>query len=76
MSSTRARAVSTQPRAIARAAVLTNGQPEIDSAAAAIVERTAAEGGVELVEPEAEADVVISLGWRRDDAPGPAREAR
>jgi NAD+ kinase len=54
--------VTTQPRAIARAIVLTNGQPEIDSAAAAIVERIAVEAGVELVEPEAEADVVISLG--------------
>ena len=52
----------TQPRAIARAAVLSNGQPETDSAAAAIVERIAAEGGVELVEPEAEADILISLG--------------
>jgi len=54
--------MSPQPRAIARAAVTTNGQPETDSAAAAIVERVAAQGGVELVAPEAEADVVISLG--------------
>ena len=62
MSSTRAKTVSAQPRAVARAALMTNGQSETDSAAAAIVERVAADGGVELVEPEAEADVVISLG--------------
>jgi NAD+ kinase len=62
MSSTRAKTVSAQPRAVARATLMTNGQSETDSAAVAIVERVAADGGVELVEPEAEADVLISLG--------------
>jgi NAD+ kinase len=62
MSSTRVETVSSTPRAVVRAAVVTNGIPETDSTAAMIVERVAGEGGVELVEPEADADVVISLG--------------
>ena len=62
MSSTRAETVSSTPRAVARAAVVTNGRPETDSTAASIVERIAAEGGIELVEPEAAADVLIALG--------------
>ncbi len=41
---------------------MTNGRPEIDSTAAALVERVAAERGIQLVEPEADADVVIALG--------------
>ncbi|MGI8606795.1 MAG: NAD(+)/NADH kinase [Gaiellaceae bacterium] len=54
--------MSSRPRVIARTALVTDGRPETDSTAAATVERVAAEGGVELVEPGAEADVVISLG--------------
>jgi len=62
MSSTRAETVSPRPRTVVRAALVTNGRPETDSTAASIVERVAAEGGVELVELEADADVVVSLG--------------
>jgi NAD+ kinase len=62
MSSMRAEPVNSTPRAVAHAAVVTNGRPEIDSTAAALVERVAAERGIQLVEPEADADVVIALG--------------
>jgi NAD+ kinase len=62
MSSTRAETVSSTPRAVARAAVLTNARPEIESTAASTVERIADKGGIELVDQEAEADVVIALG--------------
>ncbi|HYM63828.1 MAG TPA: NAD(+)/NADH kinase [Gaiellaceae bacterium] len=54
--------MSSRPRAIARAALVTNRRLETESTAASIVERLAAAGGVELVEPDAEADLVISLG--------------
>jgi NAD+ kinase len=62
MSSTRAETMSSTPRAVARVAVLTNGRPEIESTPASTVERIADKGGIELVDQEAEADVVIALG--------------
>ena len=62
MSSTQVETVSSTPRAVHRAAVVTNGRPEIDSTATSVVEQVAAERGIELVEPESDADVVIALG--------------
>jgi NAD+ kinase len=62
MSSTRTESVTSRPRAVARAALVTNRRPDTDSTAASIVERVAAQEGIELVEPEADADIVVSLG--------------
>jgi NAD+ kinase len=61
MSSTTVKSVEPRSRAVTRAAVVVNHRFAVEDALA-VLDRSAAEAGVELVDPEAEADLVLALG--------------
>jgi NAD+ kinase len=61
MSSTTVETVGVRRGAVTRAAVVVNHRFDVD-AAMAVLDRSAAEAGVELVEPEADADLMLALG--------------
>jgi NAD+ kinase len=61
MSSTAPATVGATRRAVTRAAVVVNHRFDVDEAMD-VLDRSAAEAGVELVDPDADADLVLALG--------------
>jgi NAD+ kinase len=61
MSSTTAETVEARRRAVTRAAVVVNHRFDVD-AAMTVLDRSAADAGVELVDAEADADLMLALG--------------
>ena len=61
MSSPTAESVDARRGAVTRAAVVVNHRFDVEGAMS-VLDRSAADAGVELVEPDADADLVLALG--------------